>query len=66
VLSRALQCPGGRHPGLCHYHVHLLEMAPTKALVLEAAGSAEALRSQWHEVRKMPSWPRSWANSSLL
>ena len=54
VLSLAMELPGGgvlgrRHPGLCHYHVHLLEMAPTKKMVLEAASSADALRSQWHE-----------------
>lgn len=52
VLEAALHCDDGtggqqRHPGLCHYHVHLLEMAPTKSLVGRAVGPADAPRSQW-------------------
>mmetsp|Transcript_62630 Transcript_62630/g.197761 ORF Transcript_62630/g.197761 Transcript_62630/m.197761 type:complete len:544 (-) Transcript_62630:96-1727(-) len=35
------------HPGLCHFHVHLMEGAPTKRLVLEAEPSAQSLRTRW-------------------
>ena len=35
-----------RHPGLVHFHVHLMEMASTE-LVHRALPSAQLLRSQW-------------------
>jgi hypothetical protein len=49
VLERALRGEQGRwHPGLCHLHVHLMEMAHTeKQTVLRALPSASVLRSQW-------------------
>lgn len=46
VLKTKLQA---RHPGLAHFHVHLMEMARpvSSALVERAVISALALRSQW-------------------
>jgi tetratricopeptide (TPR) repeat protein len=42
VLDRALAQPGGmEHPGLLHFHIHLMEMSPTPEA---ARPSADALR----------------------
>jgi ABC-type phosphate/phosphonate transport system substrate-binding protein/tetratricopeptide (TPR) repeat protein len=59
VAQAMLKCPTARHPGLAHFHVHLMEMAQGlpepyhtdhmngHALVERAVPSAQVLRSQW-------------------
>ena len=37
-------CP---HPGVSHYFVHLMELAPLKSMVARARGQADVLRRQW-------------------
>ena len=47
VLEKAMseRAPGDRHPGLCHLHVHLMEMSPRPAASLPVA--CAALRARW-------------------
>ena len=54
AVSKAQQT-GTRLLGLQHAEGRTAELAP---LLLSLA--------ELHQVRKTPSWPRSWANSSLL
>ena len=37
-------CP---HPGISHYYVHLMELAPLKSMVRRACDQADILRRQW-------------------
>jgi hypothetical protein len=36
-----------QHPGCCHFHIHLMEGAPTKQQVLEALPAAAQCRVKW-------------------
>ena len=46
ILETAIgkNCP---HPGLAHFYVHLMEMAPLRSMVQAAVPQTHLLRSQW-------------------
>lgn len=55
VLERALDAPGGRqHPGLLHFHIHLMEMSPTPESALISADSLRGLVPDSGHLQHMP------------
>ena len=46
VLELAMAC-STPHPGLAHFYVHLMELAPKKSMKKKAVSQSNLLRSQW-------------------
>ncbi|GGW38924.1 hypothetical protein CP966_33235 [Streptomyces galilaeus] len=56
VLDAALAAQaGGRHPGLLHFHIHLMEMSPTPEAALAAADRLRDLVPDAGHLQHMPS-----------
>lgn len=56
VLDAALATQaGGRHPGLLHFHIHLMEMSPTPEAALAAADRLRDLVPDAGHLQHMPS-----------
>ncbi|PFH57764.1 hypothetical protein XA68_14591 [Ophiocordyceps unilateralis] len=56
LLERALALPGGgRHPGLLHLYIHLMEMSPTPEKALPSANALRGLVPDSGHLNHMPS-----------
>ena len=47
VLESAIMVSTAPHPGLAHFYVHLMELAPEKSMVAKAIPQSNLLRCQW-------------------